>query len=195
LEQVGAANGIDKVVVSSENEKVLQYCYRFSDVLTLKRNETQNVTLQRSEELAKEVLDYLRDSRGYEPDAVCILFVNTPLRKAHHIDWAINTMRIFNVETVVSIQEELAHCYHHRKFGLIPISSSRSMRLERDAIYKENGAIFLSKSDVIKNNKLIGESVGHISMLQEESIKINSDYEYWLAEKLLRGEFSNDFDQ
>ena len=120
-----------------------------------------------------------------------MLFVNTPLRKAHHIDWAINTMRIFDVDTVVSILEELAHCYHHRKFGLIPISPSRSMRLERDAIYKENGAIFLSRTDVIKSNKLIGSSVGHISMLQQESIKINSDYEFWLADKLLSGDFKS----
>ena len=85
------------------------------------------------EDLVIDILIKHKQESGYEPDAVCILYVNTPLRRACHIDWAVDTLKIFNVDTVLSVQEELAHCYRHRKFGLEPINKSpRNLRLERE---------------------------------------------------------------
>lgn len=112
--------------------------------------------------------------------------VTTLLRRYHHIDKAVDTMAIFGVDSVVSVQEELAHCYRHQRFGIEPVSSARrNIRVERKAIYKENSAIFLNKVDVIKSGRLVGKRAGHIIMLPEESIKINSKFDLWLAEKVL----------
>jgi CMP-N-acetylneuraminic acid synthetase len=94
-------------------------------------------------------------------------------------------MAIFNVDSVISIEEELAHCYHHRRMGLEPIEKTRSIRTEKKAIYKENSAIYLSRTAVFRNRQLVGEKVGHITMLPEESIKINTAYDLWLSEKVL----------
>jgi len=186
LSQIEEAQSLDKVVLSSEDEDVLAYASKFPSIIPMKRTPNLAKAEAKMEDVAMEVLNNLREHWGYEPEAVCTLYINTPLRKAKHIDWAINTMKIFDVETVVSVQEELAHCYHHRKFGLKPIKSTApGLRLERDAIYKENGAIYLSKLSVLKKKRMIGKSVGHITMLPEESIKINSEYEFWLAEKLV----------
>ena len=94
-------------------------------------------------DIVKSVL-YDLEKENYVPDAVCTLYINTPLRKAKHIDQAIDTMAIFNVDSVVSIEEELAYCYHHTKYGLEGLDKVREIRLEKNAIYKENSAIFLS---------------------------------------------------
>ena len=186
LSQVEDAKSPDKVVLSSEDEDVLNYAKKFPSVIPIKRDIDLAKPGTKMEEVANNVLDNLKDHWGYEPDAVCTLYINTPLRKAHHIDKAIDTMKIFDVNSVISVQEELAHCYHHRRFGLEPIKNSASnLRIEREGIYKENGAIYLSKLSVLKENRLIGETVGHITMLPEESIKINSDYEFWMAEKII----------
>jgi hypothetical protein len=61
-------------------------------------------------------------------------------------------------------------------------------RLERDSIYRDNGAILLSKFKEIREGKLFGEKVGHISMLPEESIKLNSNFEFFIAEKIIQSE-------
>ena len=77
-------------------------------------------------------------------------------------------------------------CYQHHKNGLLPIAgSARGVRLERDSIYKENGAVMLLRSDNLSKDSFLGKNVGHIQMMPEESIKINSDYEFWLTEKIL----------
>ncbi len=95
-------------------------------------------------------------------------------------------MTIFDVDSVVSIQEELAYCYQHHRFGLKPVQDPlRRMRIERNAVYKENSALYLTRTDVIRSGRLVGEKIGHINMLPWESIKINSEYEFWLAERII----------
>ena len=120
-------------------------------------------------------------------DAVCILSLSTPLLKSKHIDHAVNTLQVFQVDSVRSISEEFAPCFNHDSNGLvgINISDGKSPRLERNSIYKDNGAILLTSRECIKNKILTGDKVSHITMLEEESVKINSDYEFWLAEKII----------
>lgn len=186
LKEVQNSKTLDQIVLSSEDDEVLEYGNQFPNIVTLKRPNKLADYTSRAEDVVNHVLYSLKKSSGYEPDAVCVLYITTPLRKAYHIDKAVNTLSIFDVDSVISIQEELSYCYFHRKFGLTPISkSARNLRVERDAIYKENGAIYLSKVNVIKEGRLLGKRISHIVMLPEESVKINSKLELWMAEKII----------
>ena len=139
----------------------------------------------RIEDTALHVLRSLEE-RGYVPDAVCVCNINTPFRRSAHIDKAVDTMTIFGVDSVVSITEDLSFFYHHGKNGLTPVNGSqqRTLRLKNKALFKENGAIYLSRADTVLAGKFLGERIGHITMLPEESVRINSAYEFWLAEKI-----------
>ena len=192
LSQIELAESLDKVVLSSEDDELLEFTKKFDNIQPIKRNLKSTQPTSKIEDIVIDILKKQKHESGYEPDAVCILYVNTPLRRSHHIDWAVDTLKIFNVDTVISVQEELAPCYQHRKFGLEPINqSSHSLRLERDAIYKENGAIILSNIDkLLETKSLYGGSIGHIVMLQEESVKINSEFELWLAESMILNKHS-----
>ena len=96
-------------------------------------------------------------------------------------------MQVFDVDSVRSVSEELAPCYQHEVDGLKGINNSdgNQPRLERNAIYKDNGAVLLIKTNNLEDGGIIGKKVGHITMLPEESIKINSDFEFWLAEQII----------
>jgi N-acylneuraminate cytidylyltransferase/CMP-N,N'-diacetyllegionaminic acid synthase len=138
------------------------------------------------EALAKHVMSELKSENGYVPDAVCLLYCNTPLRRVWHIEQAVNTMLIFDPDSVISVQEELAYCYQHRRHGLAPINRKRrDIRLEREAVYKENGAIYLTKNHIIQSDRFLGKTIGHVIMLPEESVKINSAHEHWIAGKII----------
>lgn len=186
LNEVQYAKSLDRIILSSEDDEVLEYGCQFPRIETLKRETKWAKSTFKTQNFIAHILDRLKESEGYEPEAVCTLYITTPFRRYYHIDKSIDTMTIFGVDSVISVQEELAHCYFHRKFGLEAVNSARrDIRVEREAIYKENSAIFLSKVNVIKSGSFIGEKVGHIIMLPEESIKINSNYDLWLAEKIL----------
>jgi glycosyltransferase involved in cell wall biosynthesis len=188
LNQASESLLLDKVVVATDDTEVKEYVKKhFNQFIIIDRPAGLSAANIKMYEILKFTLEQLEVNHDYTPEAVCTLYINTPLRKAKHIDKSIDTMQVFNVDTVISVQEELAFCYHHRKFGLEPINKSRLVRKERNAIYKENSAIFLSKVETIKGGLLTGENVGHITMLPEESIKITTAYDLWLSEQILNG--------
>ena len=189
LNQAEETNYFESVILSTENEEVIEYTEKyFPKIKALLRKKDD---LGQEEDFPTIILDSFKRlgiQNFSNTDSVCIMPVSTPLRKVKHIEHAIDAMEVFKVDTVLSIQEEFAPFYHHDQYGLKPINilSEGEPRLERDAIYKGNGAIILTRFDNIKNGYLHGKKIGHITMLPEESIKLNSNYEYWLAEKLIQ---------
>lgn len=185
LNQAVKTNLLDKIVVTSDDEEILKYCGQFKDVIALRRPAELTSASTDTKKIISQVLDALKEKHGYCPQAVMVLQVNSPLRRAMHIEKAIDTMAIFNVDTVISVAEELAYCYNHANHGLIPVQKNRDLRIEKKAIYKENGAILLSRVNVSTDKNFHGGKVGHIVMLPEESIKIKSPFDKWLAEKII----------
>ena len=185
LEQIQQARSVDRIVVSSNDEDVLACAGCFEGVSAILFPEASAKRSVRTEGMALYVLRVLEE-RKYIPDAVCVCYVNIPFRKGEHIDKAVDTMTIFGVDSVISITEDVSFFYHHGKEGLIPVNGSlqRMLRLERKALFKDNGAIYLNRVDTVQAGKFLGDKIGHITMLPEESVRINSEYEYWLAEKI-----------
>jgi len=83
--------------------------------------------------------------------------VDTPpsLRHQRHIEKAVDTMLIFNADSVISVYEDLNVCYQYTEGGLKPVVPDRRLRLERDALYRENGAIYLCRRSVIDQGKIL----------------------------------------
>lgn len=185
LEQIQEARSVDRIVVSSNDGDVLAFAQHFEGVEAILRPQALARRTARVEDMPLHVLRTLEE-RGYVPDAVCVCCFNTPFRRGRHIDKAVDTMMIFNVDSVVSITEDISFFYHHGKNGLTPVNGSlqRMLRLENKALFKENGAIYLSRVDTVLAGKFLGERIGHITMLPEESVRISSAYEFWLAEKI-----------
>lgn len=186
LSEALLAEHLDRVVVSTDDPDVFDYTRRFSGVSALRRPEELTRYTSRIEDTVRHALDQLRREEGYEPDAVCILYINTPLRRRHHIDKAIDTMVIFNVDSVISVEQDLSLFYVHRRFGLTPVvDAKRELKIERDAFFRETGAIFLTRTEVLLEGRLLGDRIGHITMLPEEGVRINSEFSFWVAEKVL----------
>lgn len=177
---------LDKVVVTTDDEDILKYVGDFSKIIGVKRPPELSLPNSRIEPTVDYVLSFLKKTQHYHPDAVMLLYIHTPLRNHMHIEKAIDAMLIFDVDSVVSVCEELSFYYRHTKDGLSPLTKKRLLRLERDALYKENGAIYLSRMSAIKKGNFLGRKIGHIVMLPEESIKIDSDFNFWLAEKIIK---------
>jgi len=177
---------LDKVVLTSNDEDILGHATKYPKIEILKRPSSLALFNSEINSTIEFVLDRLDKEQGYSPDAVMILYPLSPLRRFQHIEQAIDTMLIFNVDSVVSVCEDLNVYYQHSKEGLKLLQKERLLRLEREALYRENGAIYLSKISVIKRKRLLGSILGHIVMLPEESIKVDSPFHLWLVDKVLK---------
>lgn len=183
ITQALAAENLEKIAVSSNDPAVLDYARGFPGVITLKRPDNLASVDARMSQTVAHALEAM-GARKYKPEAVMLLYTNCPLRRAMHIQMALDTMAIFDVDSVVSVTQEMAFSYHHDRHGLRPIQRSRDLALEKKAIYRENGAVLLAKVDAIDRRNFLGKKLGHFIMLPEESIRIRSAYDLWMADKI-----------
>jgi len=123
--------------------------------------------------------------RGFKPDILCLLYANKPLRRADHINEAINTLLIFGPDSVIGVCENTRLQYHHRLNGLEPLFQRREMRLERESLYEESGTVYASWTRVVTPQSFLGARIGHIVMTRETSLSLDTPYDVWLAEQLL----------
>ena len=188
LEESNSAHFLTNIAVSSSDEGLKNYIKaNFPNVIYVDRNETLRDFNTNNTDIVTDAIKKIEKTTNKKYEAICLLSISTPLLKAKHIDHAVNTMQVFDVDSVRSVSEELAPCYQHEVDGLKGINNSdgNQPRLERNAIYKDNGAVLLIKTNNLEDGGIIGKKVGHITMLPEESIKINSDFEFWLAEQII----------
>ena len=175
---------LEQVILATEDEKIALVAKSYGvQVITLppelSREATEHTALHVLGQLARE---------EYHPDAVAILPPNSPFRRADHITEAINTMMLFEVDSVISVCQDLKSHYQHGPWGLAPLLGEKRLRLEKDTLYEGNSAICLSRVEVISQEGLLGNKIGHILMSREDSLHIASELDFWAAEGRLRNE-------
>ena len=172
---------LDRVVFTTEDESVAKVAANYGVEIIMRPPELARGYAEKS---VLFILDNLKKS-NYQPDIVVVLHINSPFKKAEHITEAIHTLTIFDVDSVLSVCEDHKFHYQHDIYGLRPLFEKRQLRLDKEELYEENGAIYVSKREVITPESFLGKSIGHILMTGEESIRINSEYDYWLAGKII----------
>ena len=184
INSVKNARNVDTVIVSSESIEVLNYVAEHIPVIKHHRNENLSHRDVKREDILLSVRELIKKECP-DVEYICVLNINSPLRSWEHIDWAINTLKVFDLDKVLSVDEELGNLYKHAKNGLESLNQEQqSLKLERDSVFQENGAITILPLENFdaKKTKL---KVGHISLLPYESVRINSKYEFWLAGQIL----------
>jgi len=187
IEEARKTKLLQRVIVSTEDKEIAEVAKKYG----------AEVPFLRPKEMAKEgvpveyvilqVLDYLKEKENYRPNIVVLLHVVSPLKKECHITEAINTLLMFNVDTVISITPDNSFHWRPGEYGIAPLFEKRLLKHERETLFRENGAIYAVKTDVLEKTKnVIGKSVAHIEMLPIESIHIDSEYDFWLAEQIIK---------
>lgn len=178
---------LDRVIVSTEDKEIAEVSKHYRaevPFLRLKELSAEGVPV---EHVVISMLDFLWKKEKYRPDIIVIPHVVSPLKKECHITEAINTMLIFDVDTVLSATEDKSFYWRPGMYGLSPLFEKRLLKQEREILYKENGAIYVVKREVLeKTMNIIGKSVVHVEMLPEESVHIDSEYDFWLIKQILK---------
>ena len=173
---------LDKVVFTTEDKRVAEVAQNYGGEVIMRPAELAKGYVERT---VLYILDKLKEV-GYHPEIIAILHVNSPFKKAEHIAEAINTLLIYDVDSVISVCEDRKFHYQHDTYGLKPLFEKRLLRLEKEDLYEENGAIYVFKRDVATDQSFLGKTTGHILMTEEESVRINSEYDFWLAGQLAK---------
>jgi CMP-N-acetylneuraminic acid synthetase len=182
IEEAAAVRVIGEIVVTTDDDAVVEYVQQhFPEVIALRRPPeicqptTAMIDIMRS----------LVETREYDDDVViCLLSVHTPRRTSSHIQMALDTFWLYDVDSVVTVYEERGLIYQMGEQGLKAINPSNEdrVRLERDALYVDSGAIRVFAAQNTHSGRLLGQRIGHALVTPEDAAQITSPSDFHLLD-------------
>lgn len=128
-------------------------------------------------------------------DAICLLQPTTPFRRKGLIDDAIKLFRSGNYDSFISVRqvplEYNPHWVFEDKNGQLKLATGEneiiSRRQDLPKTYHRDGALYLTKTDIIKkNNSLYGNKIGYIDTTGTPYVNIDTPKDWIVAEEIIK---------
>lgn len=180
---------IDKVVVSSDDDEILNISLNFG-AETIKRPVELASDTATTFDAIKHTIDNFE-----KYDYIVLLQPTSPLRDAKHIDQAIELLETKKADAVVSVCEvdhsplwsnTLPKDGNMSNFLKDEILNKRSQDLEK--YYRLNGAIYICKTEKLLENKgfFLKDNIFAYKMDRESSVDIDEEMDFKIAEVLIK---------
>lgn len=194
LEAATAEGLFELVYVFSDDPRVVEHCRGLKGVVADVRPADLSSDRTRLSEVLAAAVSRLEEEHGVYPDLVAMLSVHTPLRRPEHIREALDTLLLYDLDTVISTYEDFDLHFHHTKDGLRPLNPGvlDRLRLEREALYVGNGAVHVTWRDTVQPDSLFEGRVGHIVMPRHLSHYIKSSEDVSIVAAILDGRGAGD---
>ncbi len=185
IEAASKSKYIDRAIVSTEDEEIAEISKLHSAEVIKRPNGLgeDNVTL---DPVIFHAVNSIEKKEDIKYDFVLTIQPTSPLLTTETLNKTIEIMLNGDYDTLISVKDE-THLYWTKKEGdFIPIYKERKNRQNLDPIYKETGAILISKRESIIEDNRIGDKIFLFEIPKEESIDIDTYQDWWIAENLLK---------
>ena len=181
---------LDRVIVSTEDREIAEIAKKYGAEIPflrpLKLADDKTPTLP----VLQHAIKYLEEKENYKPDIVVLLYTTFPLLKPERISEAIGMVKEKGLDSVVSVVEDHKHYWIKNKKNYVrfypKIIKNRQFV---KPLFKENGAIYICKRNLLMENKeIVGGKIGFLLMKKEESEEIDEPLDFKIAEFLLMEE-------
>lgn len=176
---------IDRVIVSTEDEEIAEVSRRYGAEVIKRPKELANddITL---DPVIYHALNLIEKKDGIRYNIVVTIQPTSPLLSVNTLDRAIEIMLNGRYDTLISVRRE-AHLYWTKKgCEYTPLYKERKNRQYLDPIFRETGAILISRRDAIRENSRIGDKIYLFEIPEEEDVDIDTYQDWWVAENLLK---------
>lgn len=191
LEKLENSKKIDWIVVTSSDTEILDFIEskktNFSKLFIIKRP----FQLSKSGETLNSTFNFILDTlfqKQIYPEALLSFSLDYPFVTTDIVDDAINTLTIFKADSLISVRLDNKMYFQHTGHGLIPIlEQDKFTRLEREALYKGQGGIMLSKVDNFKKNgKILTGKIGHIIVDEKVSFGVFTEWDFYVFKAIIK---------
>jgi CMP-N-acetylneuraminic acid synthetase len=174
---------IEKIIVSTDDIQILNYCKKFNiPEVSLRPKE-----LSRDDSPMTDVFKHILDL-NIKFDNLVLLQPTSPFRNSKHIESAIDLFESENADTLTSVINSENHPYYQwtikgQKFK--PFFSIEHQSIPRQNLPPaliENGAIYIINKKLVKEGKIYGEIIIPFEMDNISSIDIDTTDDLLWAE-------------
>ena len=104
-----AAKGVDRIIVSTDNEEIANISSTYGAEVPFLRPAEISTADTAIEPVMAHAYEWLADKDDYRADALILLFPTNPLREVRHIEEALNLFHSSKANSVVSVNQSPAH--------------------------------------------------------------------------------------
>ncbi|MDO8561486.1 MAG: acylneuraminate cytidylyltransferase family protein [bacterium] len=187
IETAKSARGVDRVVVTTESEEIKRVAEQYGAEVPFIRPQELTADTATSQEVLVHALDALKAQEGYEPDYVLLLYPTSPLLSRERIEQAIALAIEKDADSVVSGHHDKGHYWTEDSDAwkrLYPIELVNSQY--QKPLFKENGAMYLTRSSVLRK-QLLADRTQVLIMDPDENVDVDYPEDFARVEKILLG--------
>ena len=187
IKKLNSLHMIDRVVVSTDDPEIAEKGITYgAEVPYLRTRATENMVAP-FEKVLEELLRFLSSEEDFQPDIVILLHPHSPFIAADHVAEAIDTLLLFNADSVVAVLEDLSYHWTPGRYGLTPVGYQRRVvRQDKDLVYKEAGGLYVFKTtNLLNNGDLFGKRISHIELAPWEAVRVRQFWDEWVANQVV----------
>jgi len=193
IESCFQAQNIDELVVTSSDADVLEHLY------STYGEDSRLSILKRPERLASydiklnHTINFVLENYSKPLEAIALVSIEYPFVKSSLIDEALDTLKIFESESLISVKSSKGPYYRHNGRTLKGIlDQDKYTSYEREALYQSVGGIMVSTLEAFKrNNSLIGGRVSHLLVNDENSFGVLNNFNFKLFKLIVEARIKN----
>ena len=131
------------------------------------------------------------------PDYIVLTKLNSPFMDFRHIENAINTINIFNLDMVLGVSTNDKMYFNHNGHTLVPLrtydkdtllntdGAKVNIKVEAEEIYFNSGNFTVYKSENIKDfDDLKNLKIGHELLDRLSAYELKGEFEFEVAKKI-----------
>jgi N-acylneuraminate cytidylyltransferase len=191
--ECGKESGVlDRIIVSTDDFEILALAQKIGLEVPFVRPATFSTDATPMIEVVNHAIDHLVKS-GYTMDAVMLLQPTSPLRTPNHLREAVGLLGMG--DSVCSVTELPAvfspHCVMKIVDGSLQTFLDNvpmpTRRQDAPKAYVRNGTVYLTRTEVIvQQNTFYGANCSPMIMPEYESLSIDTEEDWQIAENFLR---------
>ena len=191
LSSASESRHVTHVALSSESQTVLDHASKLEETgaiashRRLLRPAQARGALPIRDILHHAGLDH-QDQHGAPPDILAFLSLHAVNRRADHLNDAVNTLRVTESDSVISVLPESEPLFAHGANGLALLNPGRfrDLAYDRERFYAFNGCVLASWWEIIESGELLGTKIGFVEMSEKDSFQIKAGPERALASRI-----------
>ncbi len=192
--EVAKQSLLEDVVVSTDDEEIAKISKNLGGDVPFLRPKSLATDSAKAIPVIQHALQEMEKARGKKYDAIMMLQPTTPFKTVDDINESIMIMNNSNCDSVISVVDVEGHHPARMKFldgdRLIDPSFCEAYenqpRQELEQMFIRNGAIYLTRKEVLKANSFKGSDCRALVMSNNRSVNIDTMLEFKYAEWILK---------
>jgi len=194
IEAALASSHLDRVIVSTEDEKITSIARQWGAEVPFRRPDELATDDARSGDVMVHAIEWLSEHESYLPDALVLLQPTCPLRTGRHIDEAIELYEARQADCIVAVSEPEHHPYWMKTMDrdgqLMPLMEVDLRRYHQKQtlpqVWASNSSIYVVQRAffLAGRNMYGGRTYGYV-MPRSESLDIDTPWDFHMANLIM----------